>query len=172
MQLGTLDEIPPEDVAKLHTCHSCAHGQRRLCEYASLGLGPQGIGGGWGDGYSAHETEVYLVPDELNDEQAVLVEPTAVELHGALRRPPMNGEHVLIIGAGIIGLMTVQIVKILAPECNLTALARYPHQAELAGHMGVDEVLTEGDLYAELARIAGAKYYPAHLNRGMLLGGF
>ncbi len=153
-------------------CPYCAAGHTRLCENASLGKGPVGVGGGWGDGYTAHETEVWPVPDGLDDDQASLIEPMAVALHGVLRRPPQPGDHVLVVGAGIIGLLTAQCVKVVEPACHLTVMARYPHQAEAARRLGADEVITGGDLYAEVARVTGAKLYRAPLNRGMLLGGF
>jgi threonine dehydrogenase-like Zn-dependent dehydrogenase len=163
------------------TCHSqeidppcvhCASGQTRLCENASLGRGPVGVGGGWGDGYTAHEAELWPVPNELGDDQASLIEPMAVALHGVLRRRPEKDEHVLIIGAGIIGLLTVQAVKEIEPDCHLTVLARHEHQAETARRLGADAVLRGGDLYPALAEITGAKHYAASMNRGMLLGGF
>lgn len=153
-------------------CKHCVQGQTRLCENASLGLGPVGVGGGWGDGYTAHEAEVWPVPDDLDDDQASLIEPFAVALHGVLRRPPRKGEHALVNGAGVIGLMTVQAAKVVAPECHVTVIARYHHQAEMALHLGADEVVTNGDHYAEMARITSAKHHKAPMNRGMLLGGF
>lgn len=153
-------------------CRYCAQGQTRLCENASLGRRPVGVGGGWGDGYTAHEAEVWHVPDDLNDDQASLIEPMAVALHGVLRRPPSAGEHALVIGAGVIGLLFIQAAKVVTPKCHLTVLARYPHQEEMARRLGADEVLTSGDLYSEVAHITGAKHYKAPLNRGMLLGGY
>jgi len=153
-------------------CRYCAQGQTRLCENASLGRGPVGVGGGWGDGYTAHEAEVWPVPDDLNDDQASLIEPMAVALHGVLRRPPSAGEHALVIGAGVIGLLFIQAAKVVTPECHLSVLARYPHQEEMARRLGADEVLTSGDMYPEIAHITGAKHYEAPLNRGMLLGGY
>jgi len=153
-------------------CRYCAQGQTRLCENASLGRGPVGVGGGWGDGYTAHEAEVWPVPDDLNDDQATLIETMAVALHGVLRRPPSAGEHALVIGAGIVGLLFIQAAKVVTPECHLTVLARYPHQEKMARMLGADEVLNRGDLYPEIAHITGAKYYEAPLNRGMLLGGY
>lgn len=153
-------------------CEYCAQGQTRLCENASLNRGPVGIGGGWGDGYTAHESEVWSVPEEIDDDQASLIEPAAVALHSVLRRPPQNGDHVLVLGAGIIGLLTVQVSKAIEPGCHVTSLARYPHQAEMSIHMGSDEVISDGDLYTEVARITSAKHYRSPMNRGMLLGGF
>ena len=153
-------------------CRFCAAGDTRLCENASLQRGPSGVGGGGGDGYTAHESEVRVVPDDLSDDQASLVEPMAVALHGVLRRPPRDGEQVLIVGAGIIGLLTVQCVKLLAPGARLTVLARYPHQAEAATRLGADAVLSGGDLYQLVAQQTGGRLYRAILNRGMVLGGY
>jgi threonine dehydrogenase-like Zn-dependent dehydrogenase len=153
-------------------CRHCAAGHTRLCENASLRRGPLGVGGGWGDGYTAHESEVRRVPDDLSDDQASLIEPMAVGLHGVLRRPPKNGEQVLVLGAGIIGLLTAQCVKLVAPECRLTVLARHPHQAQAAARLGADVVLRGGDLYEQVAEQTGGRLYRALLNRGMILGGF
>jgi threonine dehydrogenase-like Zn-dependent dehydrogenase len=153
-------------------CEFCARGQVRLCENASLGQGPSGVGGGWGDGYTAHEDELWPVPDELDDDQASLIEPTAVALHSVLRRRPNPGDKVLVFGAGIIGLLTLQMAKRVEPESHVTVLARYPHQADAACRFEADEVVMGGDLYTEMARITGAKLYKAPMNRGMLLGGF
>jgi threonine dehydrogenase-like Zn-dependent dehydrogenase len=153
-------------------CRHCANGQTRLCENASLGIGPTGVGGGWGDGYVAHEAELFSVPDDLDDDKASLVEPMAVALHGVLRAEPEDGQRVLIIGAGIIGLLSVQAVKVVAPTAHLTVMARYPHQIEAAKRLGADEVISGGDLYEEVIRVTDGKLYKAPMNRGMVLGGF
>jgi threonine dehydrogenase-like Zn-dependent dehydrogenase len=153
-------------------CLHCADGQTRLCENASLGQGAVGVGGGWGDGYTAHESEVWPLPEGVSNDQASLIEPNAVALHSVLRRPPDAGDRVLVVGAGIIGLLTIQMAKIVEPGCHVTALARYDHQAKMARRLGADEVVMGGDLYMQLADITEAKHYLAPMNRGMLLGGF
>lgn len=152
-------------------CAYCARGDFGLCLNASANRGPRGVGGGWGDGYTAHETEVHGVPADISDDQAMLTEPAAVALHAVLRRPPRDDEHVLVLGAGIIGLLVVQAARAVAPGCRITALARYAHQAEAARRLGADEVLRRG-AYSEIAQATGARHYQAPLNRGMLLGGF
>jgi threonine dehydrogenase-like Zn-dependent dehydrogenase len=153
-------------------CSHCAEGQTRLCENASLGSGPSGVGGGWGDQFTAHESEIWPVPDELSDDQAMLIEPMTVAVHAVLRRVPQSGDNVLIIGAGIIGLLTLQAIRALSPECKVTILARHDHQIAAAERLGADQVLAGGDLYTELAGITEAKHYQFPMNRGMLLGGF
>ena len=154
-------------------CRHCAAGQTRLCENKALGLGPVGVGGGWSDGFIAHESEVWPVPQDLNDDQASLIEPSAVALHAVLRRPPRAGEQVLIIGAGIMGLLVLQATRIVSPQSQITVMARHPHQAEMAKRLGADQVLAGRDAaYGRVAEITGAKHYRFPLNRGMLLGGF
>lgn len=153
-------------------CVFCAHGQARLCENSSLSGAPVGVGGGWGDGFTAHEAELWPVPDDLDDDQATLIEPMSVAVHGVLRAPPQPGWHALVIGAGSIGLLTAHAVRVIEPEAHVTVVARHPHQAEAAKRLGVDEVISGGDLYSEMARITGGKFYTSLMNRGMLLGGF
>src|SRR5437868_1686782 len=100
-------------------CAYCAGGDYGLCVNASAGRGGFGQGGGWGDGYTAHETEVYPVPDDLSLDQATLIEPMSVGVHSVLRRPPEAHECVLVLGCGIIGLLTLQAVRAAAPNCSV-----------------------------------------------------
>jgi threonine dehydrogenase-like Zn-dependent dehydrogenase len=153
-------------------CRHCQAGNHPLCENASLGKGPQGVGGGWGDGYTAHETEVYRLPDELDDEVAMMVEPLSVGVRTALRRLPNASDHVLVVGSGIIGLTVIQALRALSPECRITAMARYPQQAEMARRLGANEIIGREPPYEAVAAATGAKLYKDVLNKGMLLGGF
>lgn len=154
-------------------CRFCERGDTHLCENGSLGAGPEGIGSGWADRYTAHESQLWPVPDNISDDQASLIEPMAVALHGVLRRLPKPGERVLVVGAGIIGLLTLQVLKALAPQVPVAMLAKYSHQGQAAERLGADEVIGPiGDPYAKLAQVTEAKHYQAMLNRGMLLGGF
>ncbi len=154
-------------------CEYCSRGDTRLCVNSSLRMGPEGAGGGWADSYTAHESEVWPVPDDITDDQASLIEPMAVAVHGVLRRRPAPGDKVLVIGSGIIGLLTLQALKALSPESHVTSVVRYEHQGEAAERLGADEVISDsGDLYVKAARITEAKYYQSTLNRGMVLGGY
>jgi threonine dehydrogenase-like Zn-dependent dehydrogenase len=153
-------------------CRHCRAGNHGRCENLSRGAGPAGTGGGWGDGYTAHESEVQRVPDDLDDDQAVLVEPASVALRGVLRRRPEAGDRVLVLGCGTVGLLTVGMARIVAPQAQITAMARYPHQAEMAGRLGADDVVTTGDAYEQVARRTGGQLYAAALGNRTLLGGY
>jgi threonine dehydrogenase-like Zn-dependent dehydrogenase len=153
-------------------CRHCREGNRTLCENASLGRGLEGMGGGWGDGFTAHETAVYKVPDELDDETAMMIEPLSVGVRTALRCLPEPDQHILVVGSGMIGLAVIQAVRALSPDCRISAMARYPQQAEMARKLGADEVIVREDPYRACARITGGKLYTGKLKNRMILGGF
>jgi threonine dehydrogenase-like Zn-dependent dehydrogenase len=153
-------------------CRFCARGETALCENLGAKSGAAGVGGGWGDGFTAHETEIDSVPDDLSDDLATLVEPAAVALHAVLRRVPRPGDQVLVVGAGIIGLLAAQAARAVCPDCHITVVAKRSYQAEMARRLGADEVIGRRDSYESAARITGAKLYTAMLNKGTLLGGF
>ncbi len=153
-------------------CRYCERGDYYLCENQSVGCGAPSIGGGWGDQLIVHEDQLYRPPDALSDEEIALIEPAAVGIHAVLQALPRPGDHALVLGCGIIGLMTVQALRALAPEAHVTALARYPFQAEAARRLGAHEVRTRADGYTVTAEITGARLYRGMLGSAMLLGGF
>ncbi len=152
-------------------CRFCAVGKSRFCINRSE-PGRRGMGGGFGDGYLAHESDVYLCPPDLTADQAMFVEPLGIAMQAVLRRPPQGGEKILIYGAGIIGLLTTMVARALAPEAVITVVARYRHQAEMAERLGARHILHGQKAYAEVAKITGGKFFTAPLNKGIVLDGF
>jgi threonine dehydrogenase-like Zn-dependent dehydrogenase len=153
-------------------CRTCAQGNYSLCEAGEKRGRFESVGAGWSEEIIAHELRFFKVPADIPDEQACLIEPGAVGVRAVLRRPPKEGEHVLVVGAGTIGLMTIQAVKAVQPQCRLSVMAKYPHQAELAKQKGADDILFTRDGYAGAARLTGAKYFRSALGVENLVGGF
>ena len=93
-------------------CAQCAAGRINLCERVAFGHLEAGLqsgfctdtGGGWSTGMVAHTSQLVDVPDDLSDEAAVMIEPTACAAHAALR---YHGHETVIIGAGTVGLLTL-----------------------------------------------------------------
>src|SRR5438552_8090701 len=104
-------------------CRSCAAGNYGLCESGTL-PGPQPIGGGWSEEMLLHEQQLFRISPNITDAKAVLLEPSAVAVHAVLRRLPQAGDRVLIIGAGTIGLLILQVIRALAPDAEVHVLAR------------------------------------------------
>ena len=152
-------------------CHSCAIGNFSLCERADL-PGPKPFGGGWSEEMLVHEQQLFPVPPDMSDEQAALLEPSSVAVHAALRHLPQPDEHVLIIGAGTIGLLTLQAIHALSPQTRISVQARHAFQVEQAMRMGATQILYPQDNYTGVQRATGAHLYTGMMGNSMLLGGY
>lgn len=63
--------------------------------------------GGMAEYATLNEYNVHVVPDTLSDEEAALVEPTAVAVYACDRGGVAAGASVLVTGAGPIGILTL-----------------------------------------------------------------
>ncbi|WP_201389799.1 zinc-binding dehydrogenase [Ktedonobacter sp. SOSP1-52] len=152
-------------------CRFCAEGFYNLCEHGEL-PGPHAIGGGWSEEMLLPEQQLFRVPSWMSDEQAVLLEPTAVALHAVLRALPRPDSQVLIIGAGVIGLLTLQVLRALAPEAEISVLARHPFQIEQATRLGASHIIYTHDSYLGVQTVTNARSYRGWLGNHMLVGGY
>lgn len=161
-------------------CRACARGHRVLCENASDARKHHLVGGGFGDSYITPASVLLHVPDALRDEQAILIEPAAVAIHAVSRlqdvtgfRNPVTFQRVLVIGCGVIGFLVIQVLRAMEPNCEITALAEFEWQAELAREFGATHtLLVSEDGYKRVAELTEAKLYAPRVNNKMLLGGF
>jgi threonine dehydrogenase-like Zn-dependent dehydrogenase len=153
-------------------CRYCAVGNYALCEEARQ-QDPHSVGGGHAEEWVAHEGRFFPVPDDLSDEQAVLLEPAACGLRAALRRRAQPGDRVLVIGCGTIGSMTLQSIRAVQPDCEITALAQFDYQADMARKLGASNIIMLGsDVYSEVARLTGGRVYRGRLGNRTVVGGF
>ena len=171
---GRADDCRARGRAEL--CPACARGHRVLCQFASEPREHHPVGGGYGDAFITPASTLLPVPSDLTDEQAILVEPAAVAIHAAWRCVPKPTDRVLIVGCGTIGFLLIQALRVLQPDCEITAVAQFPWQARIAGALGADHTfLSSDDGFAQVARLTGARSYTLRAGRGanrMLLGGF
>jgi threonine dehydrogenase-like Zn-dependent dehydrogenase len=152
-------------------CRACAEGNYCLC----LNLDRAGritSNGAWSEEFLIHEESLYRVPQALDDEAAVLIEPLACGVRAALRRPPAPGERVLVYGIGSMGLAVLQAARAVCPECDITAIVQFPFQAELAQREGANRTLSGGDLYYQIAELTGARLHKGTFGNRILVGGF
>ena len=160
-------------IGREELCPACARGHRVLCQAASGSREHEPVGGGFGDSFIAPASSLVPVPGDLADELAIFTEPVAVALHAAWRRPVQAGEKVMVLGCGTIGFLLIQVLRLLQPRCEITALAQFPWQAEIARQYGADHVfLVRDDGYGKVAQITGASLHVGRGGNRMLLGGF
>jgi threonine dehydrogenase-like Zn-dependent dehydrogenase len=128
-------------------------------------------GGGWGQVLTAHRSQMYVVPDELTDQQALLAEPVACAVHTALRARVSRGDHVLVSGAGSVGLFTTLALRQLTPAGDITVVAKHKHQRDLARAFGATDVLAPGEVVRGVRRATRALQVQPEYGRPYLLGG-
>ncbi len=125
-------------------CTACADGRLGNCEHLTHGCLEPGLqsgfccdtGGGWSDQMVAHPSQLHVVPDDLDDRAAVLVEPTACAVHAALSASVGRDDAVAVIGAGTLGLTTIAALSRWSPAGRLVIAAKHPHQRRLAAELG------------------------------------
>jgi threonine dehydrogenase-like Zn-dependent dehydrogenase len=113
-------------------------------------------GGGWSTSMVAHPSQLHGVPDDMSDEAAVMVEPTACAVHGAHRAAPRPGARIAVLGAGTLGLLTVAALRDLAPDATILVAARYPEQKALAAQLGADIVVASDEWRRGIRRMTGS----------------
>ena len=143
-----------------YQCPSCAAGLYGTCEQGGE-EGPLEIGdapispgltigyhrdlpGGWGEAMVAHETQLFLVPDEMEDRTAVLIEPLSIGVHAVLNAPPKRGEAALVIGSGPIAMATLWALRAVGFGGDLVVQAKRDKEVELALALGASQVVRPG----------------------------
>ncbi|MGH8139422.1 MAG: bi-domain-containing oxidoreductase [Steroidobacteraceae bacterium] len=81
------------------------------------------------------------VPESVDDEQAAFVVPSAIGLQGVRLAEPTIGEVFAVIGAGLIGLLTVQLL--VAAGCKVLAIDVRADRLALAAGFGAATILAE-----------------------------
>jgi threonine dehydrogenase-like Zn-dependent dehydrogenase len=133
-------------------CHMCRGDRINHCERIAYGHLEPGLqsgfcestGGGWSVAMMAHESQLVAVPDDLSDEAAVLIEPTACAVHAARM---VTDSEVAVIGSGALGLLTIAALRQLDnPVGPLIATAKHPEQRRWAKELGADVVCRPDEL--------------------------
>lgn len=164
-------------------CEACREHRDALCRNVTRGVIPRGIqtgfcagtGGGFGERFVAHRSQLYKVPEDIDDRAAVLIEPFACALHGALRVTLNAEDTALVIGCGAIGLLTIAALRATGCPARIIAAARYAHQQAHARRLGADEVIdgrgSTAERYARWAPLLDAEVVKAEVGKPAVIGG-
>ncbi len=76
------------------------------------------------------------IPDEVTDDQAVFTITAAIGLQGIRLIEPTFGEHIVVIGMGLIGLLSAQLLK--AAGCTVTGIDTDMAKVKIARDLGLE----------------------------------
>jgi len=152
IEVGT--RVAVENVRTCGTCFFCRKGTSQLCE--------NGRNFGFSDDGGLAEFGVWPaslcipLPDNMTNEEAPLAEPTSVAVHAVENAQVTVGETAAVIGCGVVGLCTLQVLK----AAGLTVVAIDPREQSLAiaRELGADATLNpnEADVATLLPKISDA----------------
>lgn len=122
-------------------CGLCRAGRPTHCE-RRLTLGIDGLPGGFGPFILAPEGAILPVPDEIDDETAILLEPFAAALHAVDRSGARGAEDIVVLGPRRLGMLLIAALAARRREGlvagRIRALVRRPELGELALELGAD----------------------------------
>lgn len=136
-------------------CPACRDGRINHCpSFTVLGLSRDG--GVFAERLAVDTAQLLPIPAELRRPGGVLVEPAAVGVHVNRRGRTGPGERVLIIGAGVVGIMTAQVARAHG-AAEVILVDRYESRRAVLDRLGFDQLLIadDGPLAARVLALGG-----------------
>lgn len=135
------DRVAVEPNIACDNCEACLNNRQNFC------LNWQAVGvtrsGGMAQLVTAPEKAVFDIGD-LPFEAGAFVEPLSCVLHGLERLNPELAAKIAILGAGPIGLLLVQGVRVLGAS-HVTVVDKNRSRVQFAAEVGADALLTNLD---------------------------
>ncbi|MBS7605933.1 MAG: NAD(P)-dependent alcohol dehydrogenase [Candidatus Bathyarchaeia archaeon] len=111
------DKVIIEPASPCRKCPNCKTGRYNICENLRF-MGTPPTDGAFREYVVWPSDFVYKMPEDMNFEEAALIEPFSVALYSVKRAGLSPGSRVAILGAGTIGLMTLLATR----ECGASEI--------------------------------------------------
>lgn len=154
----TGDRVVVDPIIRCGTCEQCVIGRSNICKNMRL----VGIHcpGAFAEYVAVPAKNCIRLPDNVSFEEGALVEPLSVGIHAVSRTPIKLGDTVVVIGAGIIGLMAMQAAKLAGTaKLVISGGGRREYRLELARKLGADIVINskKEDLVKKIMELTNMK---------------
>ncbi|MEU0406380.1 alcohol dehydrogenase catalytic domain-containing protein [Streptomyces griseorubiginosus] len=163
-------KVVGEGFRNCQVCERCHAGETTLCTagYEETGFTQPGA---MAPTLTLPARLLHVLPDNADLTAAALLEPAACIASAVLRVNPRPGERVAVVGAGTLGMLSVQFLKTYSPG-ELLMVGTRPDRAELSKAFGADDFRTKDqelpedfDVVIETAGSASAARTAASLLR-------
>jgi L-iditol 2-dehydrogenase len=151
------DRVTFDSTVYCGQCKYCASGDVNLCDnrqVIGVSCGDYRRHGAFAEFVVVPQRIVYHLPESIAFSEAAMLEAVSVALHGVRVSEVKGGETALVIGAGMIGLLTLQAAH--AAGCKQVFISDVDTtRLTLAGQVGADKTLhTSGaELLAEVQKL-------------------
>jgi NADPH2:quinone reductase len=123
-------------------CRRCRAGRDNLCEnWAAIG---DTVSGAFAEFVAVPAVNAYRLPDHVDSQYGAMAEPLACAVHGLRRLGPVFGDPVVVIGAGTMGLLLLQVL-LEAGAGSVAVVDRVSERLEVARKLGANTAVTSVD---------------------------
>lgn len=137
-------------------CYPCRVGKPNCCaDLRIIGVHREG---GFADQLTAPVDRLHAVPEALSPFQASFAEPVAIGVQACRRGGVTARDAVLVLGAGPIGLATVEVARALGAAVYATDVA--PERLRTAADLGATALPAGDDLLPEVMRLTNREGMP------------
>lgn len=150
------DRVNIEPGVPCGKCKFCLSGHYNICPDVDF-LATQPNYRGALTNYITHpESLTYKLPDNMDTMEGALVEPAAVGMHAAMEADVKPGKKIVILGAGCIGLMTLQACRVMGAT-EIVVVDMIEKRLNMAKKLGAMEIINGGkeDTVARAKEILG-----------------
>jgi L-iditol 2-dehydrogenase len=112
--LGPGDRVTFDSMISCGACRFCRAGEVNLCDsrrVVGVSPGDWKQHGAFAEYVVVPQHIVFRLPDALSFAHAAMVEPVSVAVHAVSRTPIRLGDRAVVVGCGMIGLLTIQAAK-------------------------------------------------------------
>ena len=115
-------------------CAWCARNEKEHCSNRNV-LGIRGRDGAFSEFVTLPAKNLHAVPDAVDDETAVFVEPVAAACRILEQMTIADGQRVAVVGDGRMGLIVSQVLKTATP--HVTVFGRHERKLAIARELGL-----------------------------------
>jgi L-iditol 2-dehydrogenase len=137
------DRVTFDSTVYCGNCYYCRRGEINLCDnrkVMGVSCGDYRLHGAFSEYVTVPHHILVPVPVTVSFEQAAMVEPLSIAFHAVRRSPVAINNTVVVVGAGMIGLLIIQLLKI-AGCSRIIAVDMVQEKLNLAKKFGADNVL-------------------------------
>ena len=137
------DRVTFDSTVSCGRCPYCRQGDVNLCDdrkVLGVSCAEYRLHGAFAEYVAVPARILYRLPDAVSFEHAAMVEPLSVALHAVRRSGAVPGDATVVVGAGLIGLLVVQLLR--NAGCSpIFAVDLAQSRLDLARRLGADITL-------------------------------
>ena len=153
------DRVTFDSTVYCGKCDFCKQGKVNLCEdrkVLGVSCGDYRMHGAFAEYLAVPEHILYRVPDDVSYEKAAMVEPLSIALHAANMTDIKINDTAVVVGAGMIGLLIIQVLSI-SGCTKIIAVDLDQNKLDMAEKFGAIGLKSDANVIDEILAITNGR---------------